>query len=49
VLSGKGSINMVGSNMNKLNYQSIDQYRLEVAGDGNANGLWVLQGLYEQS
>jgi len=44
VIGEKGSINIGGEYMNKLNYQSIDQYRLEVAGDGNANDYGFYKG-----
>ncbi|HKC36888.1 MAG TPA: Gfo/Idh/MocA family oxidoreductase, partial [Chitinophagaceae bacterium] len=44
IIGEKGSINIGGEYMNKLNYQLIDQYQLEVPGGGNANDYGFYKG-----
>ena len=44
VIGEKGSILIGGEYMNKLSYQLIDQYQVEVPGGGNANDYGFYKG-----
>jgi UDP-N-acetyl-2-amino-2-deoxyglucuronate dehydrogenase len=44
IIGEKGSIHIDGEYMNKLDYQLIDQYQLEVPGGGNANDYGFYKG-----
>jgi predicted dehydrogenase len=44
LIGEKGSISIGGEYMNKLNYQLIDQYSLDLPGGGNANDYGFYKG-----